>query len=385
MSRLALVHDYFIQMGGAERVAEEMHAMFPDAPMFTTVDRRESVPDKLKGSAVKTTWMQHLPVNKRNYRGFLLAYPFAVESIDLSGYDLIVSSSTGFAKGVRKDRGAVHVNYCHAPMRWVWRYEDYAARESFGGWTRSLLPPVLSALRKWDLRAASQPDHFIANSRVIADRIKECYGRDATVIPPPIDVNRFQMSERIDDHYLVLSRLNPYKRLDLAIEACAKLGRPLIVIGEGTARKQLEAIAGPKTVFLGRQPDDVVNRYTSRCRALIFPGEEDFGMTPLEVNASGRPVIAFGRGGATETVIHGKTGIFFREQTVESLVQGIEEFESMTWNPGVLRRHAEGFGRHVFADRMMNFLRNVAPRSVPAAVVPAPIGSRFSKHQQSPA
>jgi glycosyltransferase involved in cell wall biosynthesis len=208
MAKLALVHDYFIQMGGAERVAEELHAMFPRAPMFTTVDLRRALPPALKNSEVRTSWMQRLaPVNHQNYRKYFLLYPLAIESLDLSAYDLIVSSSTGYAKGVRKRRGAIHINYCHAPMRWVWRYDDYAAREQFGGLKRKALPLLLSGLRLWDKRAAAQPDFFIANSNVIAERIKNCYGREAVVIPPPIDVERFSTDEPDADFYLLLSRL----------------------------------------------------------------------------------------------------------------------------------------------------------------------------------
>ena len=381
MTKLALVHDYFIQMGGAERVAEELHSMFPNSPMYTTVDLRRQLPENLKNAKVCTSWMQHLPVNHKNYRKYLLIYPLAVETLDLSAYDLIVSSSTGFAKGVKKRRGAIHINYCHAPMRWVWRYKDYAAREEFDSLKRKILPLLLAGLKRWDLRAAAQPDYFIANSNVIAGRIWQCYRREATVIPPPINVERFSIKEPDEDYYLLLSRLTPYKRLDLAIEACKKLDRPLVVIGDGTARKQLEKIAGPKTRFLGHQPDEVVAQYAGRCRALIFPGEEDFGMTPIEINASGRPVIAFRAGGATETVINRKTGVFFEKQTVDSVVQGIEEFESLSWNRSELRRHAEKFDRTVFAARINQFLNKVAPAALSSELSEETVNSEFTLRQ----
>lgn len=378
MTKLALAHDYFIQMGGAERVAEELHSMFPNSPMYTTVDLRRQMPENLKNSKVYTSWMQRLPVNHKNYRKYFLVYPLAVETLNLSEYDLIVSSSTGFAKGIRKRRGAIHINYCHAPMRWVWRYEDYAAREEFDGLKRKVLPFLLGGLKRWDLRAAEQPDYFIANSNVIAERIKSCYGREATVIPPPIDVERFSTDEPDEDYYLILSRLTPYKRLDLAIEACKKLDRPLVVIGDGTARAQLEKIAGPKTRFLGRQPDEIVARYAGRCRALIFPGEEDFGMTPLEINASGRPVIAFQAGGATETIVNRKTGVFFEKQTVDSLVEGIEEFEALSWNRQDLRQHAEKFNKDVFAARITQFLKEFAPAAFSSQASEMKVNSKFT-------
>jgi glycosyltransferase involved in cell wall biosynthesis len=196
-------------------------------------------------------------------------------------------------------------------MRWVWRYEDYVSREKFGRSVRTMLPFFLWGLRKWDLRAAQQPNYYIANSKLVANRIKQIYGREAHVIPPPIDVNRFHMSNDIQDYYLVLSRLIPYKRIDLAIEACKRMNRQLVIIGEGPDRKRLEQMADDRIEFLGRQPDQIVNYYLARCRALLFPGEEDFGMAPLEANAAGRPVIAYNSGGATETVVDGKTGVFF--------------------------------------------------------------------------
>jgi glycosyltransferase involved in cell wall biosynthesis len=248
-------------------------------------------------------------------------------------------------------------------MRWAWRYEDYAAREQFDAMKRIVLPPVLSALRQWDLRAAAQPDFYIANSHNVARRIKEIYKRESIVIPPPIDVERFTADEPDEDFYLVLSRLISYKQIDLAIEACKKLNRRLIVIGDGPDRERLEKLAGKNTEFLGRQPDEVVTQYASRCRALLFPGEEDFGMVPLEINASGRPVIAYGAGGALETVVDGKTGIFFDEQTADSLAGAIEEFETRSWNRQVMRKHAEKFDTKVFNERVGAFLQKIAPVS----------------------
>lgn len=363
MSKIALVHDYFIQMGGAERVAAAMHDSFPSAPIYTTVALPHRLPKELRGADIRTSAMQRLPGMEQLFRQYFMLYPFAVEHFDLSEYDLIFSSSSGYAKGVRQRKNAIHVCYCHTPMRWVWRYEDYVARESFGRGARSLLPIALWGLKKWDLRAARQPDYYIANSRLVAQRIKQIYGREAFVIPPPIDVDRFQMSAQIDDYYLVLSRLVPYKRIDLAIEACKRLGRWLVIIGDGPDRQRLEKLAGPKTEFLGRQPDSQVNRYASRCRALLFSGEEDFGMVPLEVNAAGRPVIAFRGGGAIETVVEGVTGVFFNQPTSAALVEAIEDFESRSWNQQIIRRHAEKFDRSVFAFRVLQFLGSVAPSS----------------------
>src|SRR5207244_2266107 len=254
---------------------------FPSAPMYTLVAHPNCIPLGLRTADIRTSLLQNLPSIERRFRHYFMLYPFAVENFDLSEYDLIFSSSSGYAKGVRRRRNAIHVCYCHTPMRWVWRYDDYVAREGFSGVVRSALPVLLWGLRKWDLRASQQPNYYIANSRLVARRIKQVYGREAFVIPPPIDVNRFQMSTEMSDYYLVLSRLMPYKRIDLAIEACKRANRRLVVIGDGPDRRRLEALADDRIEFLGLQPDEIVNYYAARCRALLFPGEEDFGMAPL--------------------------------------------------------------------------------------------------------
>src|SRR5438270_4759041 len=340
-----------------------MHDSFPGAPLYTTVALPQYVPGRLRAADIRTSMLQNLPSLDRRFRHYFMLYPFAVENFDLSAYDLIFSSSSGYAKGVRRRRNAIHVCYCHTPMRWVWRYDDYVAREGFGGAARAALPYLLWGLRKWDLRASRQPNYYIANSQLVAGRIKRIYGREDFVIPPTIDVQRFKMANEVDDYYLVLSRLMPYKRIDLAIEACKRMNRRLIIIGDGPDRERLEKLADDRIEFLGRQPDKIVNYYAARCQALLFPGEEDFGMAPLEANASGRPVIAYRAGGAVETVIDGKTGIFFDQPDSRALCSAIEQFESMAWSQILLRRHAQKFDRHVFAFRVLQFLGSVAPAS----------------------
>ena len=368
-SNIALVHDYFIQMGGAERVAEALHQLLPHSPLYTTVALNHRLTPGLRDAAIHTSFMQHMPAIESKFRQYFLLYPWAVERLDLSNYDLIVSSSSGYGKGVHRGARAVHVCYCHTPMRWVWRYDDYAAREEFGTFSRVALPAMLSGLRWWDRRASRQPDYYIANSHVVANRIRQIYGREAVVIPPPIDVERFQPDTIVDDYYLILSRLVPYKRIDLAVEACTRMNRPLVVIGDGPDRKRLEQMAGPTVEFLGRVSDATVKRFASRCRALLFPGEEDFGMTPLEINAAGRPVIAYGAGGAMETVIDGLTGMFFHVPTSAALMEAIEEFEQCDWEPLLLRQHAERFAYPVFAERVLAFLQKVAPDSCRAELL----------------
>src|SRR2546430_15412135 len=350
-------------MGGAERVAEAVHDSFPAAPIYTTVALPHSLPKRLRPVDFPASAIKSLPAMNRRFRHYFMLYPFAVEHFDLSQYDLILSSSSGYAKGVHRRRNAIHVCYCHTPMRWIWRYDDYVAREGFGKMARAALPFCLWGLRKWDLRAAQQPNYYIANSHVVANRIKAIYGREAFVIPPPIDVNRFHMSNETDDYYLVLSRLMPYKRIDLAIEAFKRKNRPLLIIGDGPDRARLENIADDRIEFLGRQPDAIVNYYAARCRALLFPGEEDFGMAPLEANAAGRPVIAYRGGGAIETVEEGKTGVFFDRPDSRTLANAIEEFESLKLDQYTLRWHAEEFDRTVFAFPVLQFLGSVAPAS----------------------
>lgn len=357
--KIAVVHDYFIQRGGAEKLAEAIYNMFPGADLFATVALQSRMPESLRHVSVKTSWMQQLPLLEKYYRLYFPLYPLAVSSLDLSEYDLVISSSSGYAKGVRANADAIHICYCHTPMRWVWSFKSYSARESFGGAVRQLLRVILRGLKAWDKDAARQPDHFIANSNVVAERIARAYQRHAEVIYPPIDVSRFAVSHEEGTHYIVLARLVSYKRIDLAVEAMSRLGRKLLVIGEGPATESLKAIAGPTVRFVGRASDEEVEDYVRTCRALIFPGEEDFGMVPLEVAAAGRPTIAFKRGGAVETVVEGRTGVFFDDQTADALVEAILRFENLQWDPITIRRHAENFSVPIFELSMRRFLRRV--------------------------
>jgi glycosyltransferase involved in cell wall biosynthesis len=361
MHRIALFQDYLAQNGGAERVTEAIHQTLPEADLFTTLAVPEKVSPYLRWLGAKTTWMQALPAKAKLYRHYFLLYPLAVESTHLEDYDLIVSSCCGYAKGVKRGPNAVHVCYCHNPMRWVWRFQEYMARETFSKPVKFALELMVQGLKKWEIQAAHRPDYYIANSHIVAERLKAAFGVEATVIEPPIVTSRFQISRDIDDYYLILARLVPYKRLDLAVQACTRTGRRLVVIGDGPDRARLEGLAGPTVIFLGRQPDDSVRHYASRCRALLFPGEEDFGMAPLEINAAGRPVVAYGAGGATETVIENLNGVLFPEQTVESLIEGLERLESQTWHPTAIRRNAQRYDIHVFQRRLLDFLYKVSP------------------------
>jgi glycosyltransferase involved in cell wall biosynthesis len=357
--RIAVVHDYFTQLGGAEKVAEELMRMLPQATLHSTVALRDCMPPGLIEIPVVTTWMQDLPKIQKYYRLYFLFYPFGVRSLKLSNFDLVISSSSGYAKGVHTSRDAVHVCYCHTPMRWVWNFDSYSHREDMGSMRRLALKGLIRGLRIWDEDAARQPDHFIANSKTVAARILRAYGRHAEVIHPPIDLGRFRSSAERGDYYLVLARLISYKRIDLAVQACTLLGRHLLVIGDGPDRERLAALAGSTVSFLGRLSDEEVEYYASRCRALLFPGEEDFGMAPLEIAAAGRPTIAFRSGGAIETIVEGVTGMFFDQQEPESLAAAIEQFEQVEWSSQVLRRHAEKFGVDVFQARISAFLARI--------------------------
>jgi glycosyltransferase involved in cell wall biosynthesis len=357
--KVAVVHDYFTQLGGAERVAEEIYLTLPSPSLFATVALPDCVPPRLRTAQVHTSWMQKLPRISQYYRFYFFVYPLAIGSMDLSAYDLVVSSSSSYAKGVRTNRDSIHVCYCHTPTRWVWNYESYSSRESFGALQRMLLPMLIRGLKHWDEDAARQPDHFVANSGVVAKRIQRAYGRHAEVIYPPIDVSRFKPSKEREDFYLVLSRLISYKRIDLAVRACTERRKRLLVIGDGPDRKRLESIAGPSISFLGRVPDRTVEYCVSRCRALIVPGEEDLGMAPLEAAAAGRPTIAYRAGGATETIVDNITGLFFDRQTPDNLANAMDRLEKQEWSSQALRQHSECFSDAVFRDRFRSFLRRV--------------------------
>lgn len=355
---VALVHDYLIQSGGAERVIAALHRLFPEAPIYTTLADPRLVDEMLPGADVRTSWMQRLP-GRRSFRRYFLLYPAAVQSFDLTPFDLVISNSSAYAKSARTRPGACHVSYCHTPMRFAWEFERYAAREEWNAATRVMLRPMVAGLRRWDRRTAARPTGYLANSSAGAARIARWYGRPARVVHPPVDLTRFAPGDDVADFHLVVSRLVGYKRIDLAIDAFNQLGRKLLIIGEGPAARYLKTIAGPTVHFLGRIDDASVSEYYRRCRALIFPGEEDFGLTPLEANASGRPVVAFRRGGALDTVVAGATGVFFDEQTPESLARAVINAERTPWSSLALRRHAESFREAVFRDRMLEAVRAV--------------------------
>lgn len=357
--KIAIVHDYLNQMGGAERVVEALHEIFPNAPIYTSFYTPETMSDAFRTMDIRTTWMQRLPGKEKHFKKYLLLYPKAFQSIDLSGYDTILSSSSGWAKGIRVPDGTAHVCYCYTPMRWVWNYDDYVAREGFGKLVRSLLPLAIGHLKKWDLATNDRIDEIIAISEFVRKRIKMAWGRDAVVIYPPVDCTRFIISENIADYFLIVSRLNTYKKVDLAVKACTELNLPLKIIGTGPHEQYLKEIAGPSVEFLGRLDDEQTADYFSRCNAFIFPGEEDFGITAVEAQAAGRPVIAYAGGGALETVLPGKTGMFFTKPTAASLSEVLQAFRPDVFNPQEIRAEALKFDTQIFKDKLHNRIANL--------------------------
>jgi len=360
--RVALVHDWLTGMRGGERCLEVACEIFPDAPLFTLLHVPGSVSPVIERRRIVTSFVQRLPAAEARYRQYLPLFPAAVRGFDLSGYDLVISMSHCVAKAVRRPPGALHLSYCFSPMRYIWDlYDDYFGARA-PRLTRWLMPPVAAALRAWD-RRTDGVDAFVAISDHIAERIRRVYDRDAEVIHPPVDVARFRVAERVDDYYLVVSALVPYKRVDLAIAAASRLGRRLLVVGTGPEAARLRAQAGPGVEFLGWRSDAEVAELYSRCRAVLFPAVEDYGIVPLEAAAAGRPTIALARGGALETMIGlnqgvAPTAVFFTEQTEGALADAILAFEAAAarFDPAALRARAVRFDRPVFRDRLREYV-----------------------------
>jgi glycosyltransferase involved in cell wall biosynthesis len=370
--RVVLVHDWLTGMRGGEKCLEIVCERWPAAQLFTLLHKRGSVSSTIEGLEPRTTWLQLLPQVNRYYRFLLPILPLAAESWHLPACDIVVSFSHCVAKSVRPPREVPHVCYCFTPMRYAWHMRDaYFGREH--GIKARALSWLLGFLREWDRRTAARVTHFVAISRTVQRRIAECYGRSSVVIYPPVDTD-FYCPAPVprEDYYLAISAFAPYKRLDLAIEACNRLRQRLVIIGSGQDEKRLRAWAGSTVHFLGWQPDAVIREHLRRCRALLFPGEEDFGIVPVEANACGAPVIAYGRGGATETVVppgarEAPTGLWFAEQHVECLVAAIRTFKSSApdFSPAAMRRHAQQFNSRRFSQELFAYLDQVILAAIP--------------------
>jgi glycosyltransferase involved in cell wall biosynthesis len=359
---VAVVHDWLTIPGGSEDVVVELLEMFPRAELFTTVYDPRPWPAVIGERPVHATWLNRIPKATRHYPKLLPLMTGALRSFDLSRFDLVLSSSHACAKNVRTPAGTLHVCYCHTPMRYAWD-ESLLEGEEIGRATRLALPLLLRRLRRQDVEYAPGPDAVVANSRNVADRIHRHWGRDSEVVNPPVDVHRLLgMARDPQDYYLVFGRVVPYKRVDIAVAAGARLGRRVKVAGDGRALPAVRSAAEGRTgiELLGRVGDAERDRLMSGARALLFPGEEDFGIVPVEAQAAGVPIIAYGVGGATETVIDGQTGVLFAEQTPRSLAEAIERFERLEIDSSAVRRNAERFGRERFRHEMAEAIDRAA-------------------------
>jgi len=358
--RVALVHDYLIQYGGAERVLEAFCEIWPEAPIFTLAYDERRTGGAFKDRKIRTSFLQKVPFVKSHHRPFLMLMPLAVEQFDLSKYDLVISDSASFAKGVITRPDALHVCYCHTPTRYVWDdSHKYINEFSYPAFIKKIIPSALSFLRVWDESAAERPDAYLANSQFVASRINKYYGCQARVICPPVKTGNFYLTGQASDYFLMVVRFLPYKKVDLAIAAFNKLGWPLKIIGDGPDRKRLKKMAASNIEFVGLVAENKLPGYFAGSRAFIFPQEEDFGITAVEAMAAGRPVIAYRGGGALEIVEEGKTGLFFNEQTPESLIGVLRRFESARFSPGYIRQQAQRFGKEIFKDKIKKFVEEI--------------------------
>jgi glycosyltransferase involved in cell wall biosynthesis len=351
--KVAIIHYWLVGMRGGEKVIEALCEMFPQADIFTHVYVPEMISDRIRQHRIIPTFINSLPRAAKMYKTYLPLMPLALEQLDLRGYDLVISSESGPAKGIIPPSDALHVCYCHTPMRYIWNmYHDY--RNSAGRVARLMMPSLSHYLRMWDVTSAARVDSFVANSATVAKRIHRYYGSESVVIHPPVDTDSFSIadSSELKDYYLMAGELVAYKRPDLAVRAFNEMNLKLVVIGGGDMLDEVRSLAGPTVTVLGSQPFDVLKQHYAQCRALIFPGEEDFGMVPVEAMASGRPVVAFGRGGATETVAPGVSGVFFANQTVDAISSAVKSLDSIEFDPKKIAAHARQFGRAQFFQKM---------------------------------
>ena len=373
--RVALVHDYLTQYGGAERVLDEFKLAFPDAPVFTSVLDLNRMPPHYRGWDIRTSWLQRIPGLRRDPRLLLPLLPAALESFDFDGFDVVLASSSGFCHGTLTGAQTCKITYCHSPARFLWNYPGYARRESLTPSVQALVRPMLRGLRQWDMVSASRTDYWIAVSGLIQRRITKYYRRESLVLPPPVDTSRFDATAGRDDgYYLMLMRLVGWKRPDIVVEACNRLGLRLVVAGDGREEAALRRLAGPTIEFVGRVDDRQMRGLYAGCTAFILPSEEDFGITALEAMASGKPVIAYAGGGALETVIPDVTGMLFDAQTPESLAAALERFEPGRFVAGTIRRHAERFDSVLFRRRLREIVS--AAHAAYCAGVPSFEGGR---------
>lgn len=357
--KIAIIHDHLMQFGGAERVLLALQQAFPAADIFTLVRNKETL-NRLGNLKTQTTFIQNMPGGERFYKWYLPLMPVAWERLDLSSYDVVVSSASALAKGVLPASQALHICYCHTPTRYLWSdAKSYVDELPTSGLVKKILPFILKSLREWDYLAAQRVDYFIANSYCVAQRIKRYYRRDSEVIYPPVDVDKIQpatTAPKADTPFIIVSRLRPYKRVDMVVQAFNQLGLPLIIIGDGEQKSALQAMAKPNISFVGEVNDEERNKLLRNAAAFINPQVEDFGITAVEAMAAGRPVLAFGQGGALESVIPGVTGELFNEQSWEALAHAVLRFKPQNYDPIAIRQHAEKFSTQNFIKQMQDYV-----------------------------
>lgn len=370
--RVALVHDWLTGMRGGEKVLEQLALLWPEAPIYTLVHHPGSVSTLLESRQIHTSFVQRLPSNDA-YRWYLPLFPLAIERFRFDDFDLVLSSSHCVAKGASTPEGTPHVCYCHTPMRYAWdQFHAYFDPRRTGRLRYAAIRAIMPWLRRWDRRTADRVDAYAANSGYVADRIRRHYGREATVVPPPVDVERFVPADvDPDDYYLVVSALSPYKRVDVAIEAFNRLGRPLVIVGWGPERDSLEALAGPTVHFAGKVTDEELVDLYQRCRGFILPGVEDAGIAPIEAMACGRPALVLNAGGAPEAVLDGVTGVHLEACSPEAVIAGVDRAESLTFNTHELRARAERYAPAAFAARIRDLVNRTLRTQTGAPAAPA--------------
>lgn len=356
--KTALVHDWLNQIGGAEDVLEVLVDMYPEAPLYTSIYWRSKMPEHWQDWEIHTSFIDRLPLAHRIQQIYFPLYPIAFDAFDFRQYDLVLSNKSGFCHGIITEPETLHICYCLTPTRYLWRYNQYTEQENMNGLVQRALIPFLHYLRVWDRLAADRVDHFIAISEAVRRRIVKYYRRDAVIIYPPVDTTRFEpvATQDVEDYYLFVGRLVPYRRLDLLIEAFNKLKKPLYIAGSGRDRERLEGLANSNVNFLGFVSDEELPTLFAKAKGFIWPGEEDFGIAPIQAMAAGRPVIAFAAGGALDTVLPEKTGILFSDQTVSGMIEAINHFESIKWNPELIKKHADQFDTKLFKKKLNSFI-----------------------------
>lgn len=356
--KIALVHDYLNQYGGAEKVLEAFTEIFPNAPIYTLIYSPKKIQGAFSNKKIYTSFLQKIPFTRSHHRFFPVLMPLAVEKFDLSDFDVVLSDSASFAKGIITNSNSLHVCYCHTPTRYIWDdSHKYIKDFSISRLVKFFIPIFLNYVRLWDREASFRVDKFICNSKFVANRIRKYYKRNAEVIYPPVDVKRFSLAVgQSKDYFLIVGRLLPYKRFDIAIKAFNELEIPLKIIGDGPERKSLEKLAKWNIEFLGEVSNNNLKEYYHNCQALIFPQEEDFGIVALEAMACGKPVIAYRGGGALESVKEGETGIFFDQQSPGALIEAIKNFKSDKFNPSVIHSHALKFDKEIFKKKIKEFV-----------------------------